>query len=205
MLNLFIGSAGSCSIASHYALEEAGATYQVTKLDMKSGQQKSADYLKINPKMRVPALVADKGVITETPAVLFYIGQMFPKANLIPHDPFEIARMQDFNSYLCSTVHPNHAHGIRGARWSDDPAVIEGLKKKVPQNVLENFQLIEQTYLKGPWLMGAQFTVADIYLYTIACWLEGDGVDVGKLPQIKDHRQRVAARPAVQKVRATYA
>ena len=205
MLNLYIGGIGSCALASHIALEEAGADYTVTRLDFKAGQQKSPDYLKVNPKARVPALVTDMGTITETPAVLFYIGQMFPKANLLPHNPFDIARMQDFNSYLCSTVHPNHAHAFRGARWSDDPAVIEGLKKKVPQNVAENFALIQDIYLKGPYVIGEQFSIADIYLYTIATWLEGDGVDVNTLPKIKAHRERVGARHAVQKVRATYA
>jgi glutathione S-transferase len=118
--------------------------------------------------------------------------------------------MQDFNSYLCSTVHPHHAHGSRGYRWSDDPAVIEGLKVKVPANLTECFKLIEDSYLKGssnsePWVMGKQFSVADIYLYTLATWLEDDKVDINTLPKIKEHRQRVAARPATQKVRATYA
>ena len=205
MLNLFIGGLGSCALASHIALEEAGANYKVTRLDFKAGEQKGADYLKINPKARVPALATDKGVITETPAVLFYIAQTHPQAQLAPLEPFDIAKMQDFNSYLCSTVHPNHAHAIRGARWSDDPIVIEALKIKTPQNMHDNFALIEQSYFKGPWVMGAQFTVADIYLYTLATWLEGDKVDVNALPKIKAHREHVASRPAVQKVRATYA
>ena len=204
MLNLFVSGIGSCAVASHIALEEAGADYTITRLDSAVGQQKSADYLKINPKARVPALVTDQGIVTETPALLFYIGQMYPKANLLPHNIFDTARMQDFNSYLCSTVHPNHAHRIRGARWSDDPSVIEGLKKNVPHNLFENFALIQDSYLKGPWVMGEQFTIADIYLHTIAMWLEDDGVDVNTLPKIKSHRERVGARPAVQKVRATY-
>lgn len=205
MLNLFIGGLGSCALASHIALEEAGANYKVTRLDFKAGEQKGADYLKINPKARVPALATDKGIITETPAVLFYIAQTHPQAQLAPLEAFDIAKMQDFNSYLCSTVHPNHAHAIRGARWSDDPIVIEALKIKTPQNMHDNFALIEQSYFKGPWVMGAQFTVADIYLYTLATWLEGDKVDVNALPKIKAHREHVASRPAVQKVRATYA
>lgn len=114
------------------------------------------------------------------------------------------ARMQDFNAYLCSTVHPAHAHKMRGARWSDDPAVIEALKIKVPQNMTDYFLLIEQDYLKGPWVMGDQFTVADCYLFTIANWLEGDGADISRLPRVLDHRARVAARPATRKVLATY-
>ena len=205
MLNLFVGSAGTCSLASHIALEEAGADYKITRLDFSKDEQKKPDYLKINPKARVPALVTDKGIITENPAVLFYIAQTHASANLAPlDDAFALAKMQAFNSYLCATVHPNHAHKMRGARWSDDPDVIDKLKIKVPRNVTDNFTLIENDYLAGPWVMGAQFTVADCYLYILATWMEGDGVDVGKFPRVIDHRTRMASRPAVKKVLAVY-
>ncbi|NJM29394.1 MAG: glutathione S-transferase family protein [Rhizobiales bacterium] len=204
MLNLFVGSAGTCSLASHIALEEAGADYTVTRLDFSKGEQRSTDYLKVNPKGRVPALVTDKGTLTESPAILYYIAQTHPAANLAPADPFDLAKMQAFNSWLCSTVHPNHAHKLRGSRWSDDPAVIEALKIKVPQNVTENFAMIENDYLEGPWVMGKQFTVADCYLYILSTWMEGDGVDVAKFPRVIDHRTRMANRPAVKKVMQAY-
>ena len=205
MLTLFVGGIGSCALASHIALEEAGAEYKVTRLNFAAKEQFGADYLKVNPKSRVPALVTEQGTITETPAVLLYIAQTHAAAKLTPTDSFGLARMQDFNSFLCSTVHPQHAHGFRGYRWSDDPAVIEGMKVKVSQNMHDSFALIEKNYFKGPWLLGDQFTTADIYLYTLATWLEGDKVDVGAFPKVKRHREIVAARPAVQKVRATYA
>ena len=204
MLNLFAGSVSTCSLASHIALEEAGADYKVTHLNLATGDQKSADYLKINPKARVPALVTDKGIITENPAILYFIAQTHPRANLAPRDPVALAQMQAFNSFLCSTVHPAHAHKLRGARWSDDPAVIEALKIKVPRNMTDYVLLIEQDYLQGPWVMGEYFSVADAYLFTIANWLEGDGADVSQLPRVLDHRARVAERPAVQRVLATY-
>jgi glutathione S-transferase len=204
MLNLFVGSAGTCSLAPHLALEEAGATYTVTHLDMASGAHKAPDYLKINPKARVPALATDKGIITENPAILAFIAQTHPKSRLAPNDPFLLAQLNSFNSYLCSTVHPAHAHRIRGARWSDDPVIIEGLKVKVAQNMTDCLKLIQNEYLKGPWVMGEQFTVADCYLYIIASWLEGDGVDPKAVPGIIEHRARVAGRPATQKVLATY-
>lgn len=205
MLNLFIGGIGSCALASHIALEEAGADYKVTRLNFKNDEQRSPDYLKINPKARVPALLTDKGIITETPAILLYIAQTHAHAKLAPLDVFELAKMQDFNSYLCSTVHPHHAHRIRGYRWSDEPVVIEALKVKVPQNISDCFAIIEHDYFKGPWVMGEQITVADIYLYTLATWLEEDKVDINAFPKVKLHRETMAARPAVKKVRATYA
>ena len=80
---------GTCALASHIALEEAGADYKAERLDFKANQQQSPEYLKINAKGRVPSLVTDRGVITETPAILAYIAQVFPKANLAPiDDPF---------------------------------------------------------------------------------------------------------------------
>ncbi len=205
MLNLFVGSVGTCSLAPHIALEEAGADYQVTRLNMANGEHKQPDYLKINPKARVPALVTDKGIITENPAVLAFIAQTHPKSRLAPNDPFLLAQLQGFMSYLCSTVHPAHAHKLRGARWSDDPEVIDALKIKVPHNMTECFTLIQNEYLKGPWVMGEQFTVADCYLYILSTWLEGDGVDPNAVPGIIEHRDRMAGRPAVKKVLATYA
>jgi glutathione S-transferase len=206
MLNLFIGSIGACSLASHIALEEADADYTVTRLDFSKGEQKSADYLMVNPKARVPALVTDKGTLTETPAILLYIAQTHPKANLAPlSDPFAIAQIQAFNSYLCATVHPNHAHKMRGYRWSDDAAVIDAMKIKVPQNMTECFALIQDDYFKGPWVLGKDYSIADAYLYTLLTWLEGDGVDPAKFSKLIDYRNRMEQRPAVKKVRATYA
>ena len=79
MLKLYYAP-GTCALASHIALEEAGAAYTAERLDFKSNQQNSPEYLAINPKGRVPALVTDSGVLTETPAMLAYIAQSFPKA-----------------------------------------------------------------------------------------------------------------------------
>jgi glutathione S-transferase len=76
------------------------------------------------------------------------------------------------------------------------------MKRMVQKSVGACFALIERDMLKGPWVMGEQYTVCDPYLYTIATWLEGDGVDVAALPKVADHRKRMAERPAVQKVLA---
>jgi glutathione S-transferase len=191
---------GTCALATHIALEEAGADYQAERVDFGSQAQRSPDYLAINPKGRVPALVTEQGTLTETPSLLLFVAQRFPAVELAPlADPFALAQAQEFNSYLCSTVHVAHAHGRRGPRWADDPAAIEAMKRKVPQTMTECFGLIEDKLITGPWVMGEQYTICDPYLFTIATWLEGDGVDVGKLPRVMDHRRRMLARPATQK------
>jgi glutathione S-transferase len=202
MLKLYY-AANTCALASHVALEEVGAPYQAIRISFAAEDQRKPGYLAINPKGRVPALVTEQGILTETPAILIYICQRFPEAGLAPlGDPFALAKVQEFNSYLCSTVHVAHAHRMRGSRWVDDPAAIAAMQKKVPQSVGECFGLIEREFFQGPWVTGERLGVCDFYLFTLAQWLEADGVDLAKLPKIRDHRQRVAARPAVRKVLA---
>jgi glutathione S-transferase len=198
MLKLYYAP-NTCALASHIALEEAGATYETVRLNFKTDDQKKPEYLKINPKARVPALITDRGIITETPAILIYVAQTYPAAKLAPlDDPFALARVQAFNSYLCSTVHVAHAHRMRGTRWTDDAAAIESMKKKVPQTVGDCFALIEREMFEGPWVMGAHYSVCDAYLFTLSQWLAGDGVDINTTPKIADHFRRMSERPAVR-------
>jgi glutathione S-transferase len=202
MLKLYY-SPGSCALASHIALQEAGAAYSAERIDFKSSQQTSPEYLAINPKGRVPALVTDRGILTETPAVLAFIAQSFPQAKLAPlEDSFAFAQAQAFNSYLCSTVHVAHAHRVRAYRWANEEASFADMKRKVPETMGACFALIERNMLRGPWVMGDSYTICDPYLFTVAQWLEGDGVDVSAFPKVIDHRKRVAERPAVRQVMA---
>lgn len=196
----------TCALAVHLALEYIGEPYEEIALDFPNQAQRSPEYLEINPKGRVPALATEEGILTETPALLLYLCQRFPQAKLAPLDDlFATAKMQAFNSYLCSTVHVAHAHRVRGTRWADDPIAIDAMKKKVPQSMGDAMALIENGMLEGPWVMGEQYTVADMYLFTIANWLEGDGVDINKLPRVIAHRERMTKDPKVKRVLALYA
>lgn len=202
----FYYAPGTCSLASHIALEEAGARYEARRLDFSKADQQSPDYLAVNPKGRVPALVTDRGILTETPAILAYVAQSFPEKRLAPlYDPFAFAEVQSFNSYLCSTVHVAHAHKLRGARWADDPAAIEAMTRKVPETVGACFDLIEREMLRGPWVAGDTFSIADAYLFTVAQWIEGDSLDTSRIPRVMEHRERVRQRPAVARVLADIA
>lgn len=202
MLKLYY-ALNTCALASHIALEEAAAPYQAVRLNFQANEQNSPDYLTVNPKGRVPALVTDRGVITETPAILVFIAQIFPQAGLAPlADSFEFARVQSFNSYLCSTVHVAHAHGRRGKRWADDPSSLSDMQRKVPETMAACFDLIEREMLSGPWVTGSTYTICDPYLFTIARWLEGDKVDIARFPKVQAHFERMTARPAVQRALA---
>jgi glutathione S-transferase len=191
---------GSCALASHIALEDAGATYEAKRVDFRKTEQQSPDYLAVNPKGRVPALATPRGVVTENPAILAFIAQSFPEARLAPlSDPFAFAQLQAFTTYLCATVHVAHAHRGRGYRWANDEASFADMKRKVPETVGACFELIETRMFRGPWAMGEDYSVADPYLFTLASWLEGDGVDIARFPRVADHRARMAERGSVKR------
>ncbi len=197
MLTLYF-SPGSCSRACHIALEESGLPYEGKRINFAENQQRSDEYLKLNPKGRVPALATPKGILTEAPAIMSYVAQTAPDAKLAPlNDPFEFGRMQAFNSYIASTVHVAHAHGRRGTRWANQDSSLEDMKNKMPQVMTDCFTLIENEMLVGPWVLGNTYSVADGYLFVMSGWLKGDSVDVAKFPKVNDHYKRMQERPAV--------
>ena len=196
MLKLYYAP-NTCSLATHIALEEAGADYATVRLNFAANEQRAPN---IWPSIeaRVPALETERGVLTETPAMLAYVAQTFPEAGRPAGGSYAFAEIQAFNSYLCSTVHVAHAHRMRGYRWADDEAAIAAMQRAVPRSVGACFDLIETT-LKGPWVMGEAYTICDPYLFTIAQWLEADGVDPGRIPAVMAPRRRGSERAAVRK------
>ena len=114
----FYYAKNSAAYAPHILLEDVGAEYEAIKIDFASGEQRSAAYLSINPKGRVPSLITNQGILTETPAILTFIAQLYPKHNLVPKSPFEFAKAQAFNCYIASTVHvaTTHTHSLMQQR-----------------------------------------------------------------------------------------
>ena len=203
MLDLYYAP-GSCALASHIALEDAGAEYRLHRIDFEKEEQRDPEYLAINPKGRVPALVTTRGILTETPAMLAYVAQSHPAAHIAPvDDPFAFGQVQAFNSYLCSTLHVAHAHRMRGHRWADDSAAIAAMQRKVPDSVSACFAYIEERAFVGPFVMGEDYSIADPYLFTVAQWLEGDGVDPAQFPKVLAHREMMRQRETVQQALRT--
>ncbi len=192
----------TCSLASLIICFEAGLAPEVIPISFATEQQKSAEYLAINPKARVPALNTGETIITETPAILAYIAQIAPEAGLAPIDPLEFAMVQEFNSYLCSTLHVAHAHRMRGYRWVDGKDHEAAMKAKVPAVVTDCYAYIDAHVFRGPFVFGEAFSLSDAYLFTIAQWMESDGVDPDDFPRLRDHRTRIANRKAVQRALA---
>ncbi len=199
MLKLYFAP-HTCALATHIALIDAGADYQLSRIDFATAQQRSPDYLAINPKGRVPALVTGRGVLTETPAMLAFVAQSFAGKRLARlDDPFAFAEVQAFNSYLCSSLHVAHAHRMRGYRWASEESSFADMQRTVPKSVGNGFALVEEHMLRGPWVMGEAYTIADAYLFTLAQWLEADGVDAARIPRVMAHRARMADLPNVRR------
>ncbi|WP_209598400.1 glutathione S-transferase family protein [Ruegeria sp. HKCCSP351] len=190
------------SVAVVIALEEAELDYEAIKLDFADGEQTKPAYKQINPKGRVPALVVDGGILTETGALLEYIAAKAPEAELVPADPVMAARMREVMFYLASTMHVNHAHKLRGHRWADKKSSWKDMTDKVAQTMTASCDYISSNGLRGPFVLGDTFSLADAYLYVVCSWLEGDGVDVSAFPKILAFRKAMEARPSVQAVRA---
>lgn len=188
------------SVATVITLRETGLPHELVRVDFASAEQTRPAYHRINPKGRVPALVTDDGILTETGALLEYLAALAPQAKLVPDDPVVAARMREAMYYLASTMHVNHAHRMRGARWADRQDSRDDMAAKVPQTMTASAVYIEDHVLNGPFVLGERFSIADPYLYVICSWLEGDGVDVSGFARINAFRAAMEARASVRSV-----
>ncbi|MEM7498033.1 MAG: glutathione S-transferase [Pseudomonadota bacterium] len=189
----------TCALASLIACFEAGLEPVLHPVSFAREEQKRPEYLAINPKGRVPALKVGAEILTETPAILAFLAHIAPHAALAPTDPLGFARVQAFNSYLCSTVHVAHAHRMRGHRWVDGETHEEAMRRKVPEAMRACYAYIEDHAFVGPFVFGDAFTISDGYLFTLAQWMEADGVDPDRFPHLKAHRERIGQRAAVRR------
>ncbi|MCF2872689.1 glutathione S-transferase family protein [Octadecabacter sp. G9-8] len=200
MLTLYAAK-NTVAVAPHIALEETGLSYQISWVSFADNDQRKPEYLALNPKGRVPALVTADGIITEAPAILDYIAEI--SGDLMPTDAYARAKVRELVSYLASTMHPNHAHGLRGERWSDDPAAHASMKAKVPETMAASSAYVESCLPDNGWLVGT-YSIADIHLYNVCRWLKGDGVDITDYPKLAAHFDAMHARPAVVRVEGAH-
>ncbi|WP_108814431.1 glutathione S-transferase family protein [Loktanella sp. Alg231-35] len=183
------------SVAVAIALEELDTPYEAVRVDFASAEQTKEAYRKVNPKGRVPALVTPEGILTETPAILEYAA-----SSLVPDDAFAAAKMRELISYLNATMHPHHAHGIRGERWADDESSFADMKRKVPERMGDCAAHLEETLPSLPYEIGTMQVLSDAYLYVVLSWLPGDGVDITNYPRLAAFQDKMNERASVQAV-----
>ncbi|MFK7744297.1 MAG: glutathione S-transferase family protein [Roseobacter sp.] len=191
---------GTIAVAVAIALHEAGLPFEPVRVSFKDADQTKPAYLAVNPKGRVPTLEVGDVRMTEAGALLDFVASVAPDENLVPTDPIEAARMRSVMYYLASTMHVNHAHGLRGMRWADLPESHADMAAKVPQTMADSARFIEDHCLRGPFIMGETFSLADPYTFVVCGWLPGDGVDMGQFPALAQYLDRMRARASVQKV-----
>ena len=196
MLKLYY-SPGACAMASHIGLEESGATYEAARIDLKKGEQKTPEYLAVNPAGVTPALETERGVITQNAAILAFIAQTRPQQNLAPvGDPFRMARFNAFNGWLGSSLHP-----AMGKLLFSRPPLDGDARSEAVEAVLVKLQLVEDRLLEGPWVMGDAYTLSDGYLMVFERWARAaDLLEPARFPGLNAHLDRVQERGAVRRV-----
>ncbi len=194
---------GTISVAVALALLEAGLDHTLTRVNFATAEQTQDAYLRVNSKGRVPALALDDGtVLTETGALLEYVAACAPEAGLVPQDPASAGHMRSVMYYLASTMHVAHAHKMRGIRWADQQSSHDDMTAKVPQTMTDCATYVEAECLRGDYVCGDAFSLADAYLFVVCNWLEGDNVNVAAFPKITAFMNRMEARESVKTARA---
>ena len=197
-------SPGACSLASHIALEEAGAEFEAVRVSFAEGEQRKPDYLAINPKGRVPAL-ADRGfVVTENPAILRYVARTHPTASLWPDDPRAEARCGEWLAWCSSGLHVAYAHVRRAERYAATEAgradVVE--TGRAATRVVWEAAEAKLAASASDWAAGERYSVADPYLFTFWTWGRGPNLayDMARdFPAWTAHARRMGERPAVRR------
>lgn len=194
MLKLYY-SPGACALASHIAFEEAEADYEAVKIDLKKGEQRTPEYLAVNPAGVTPALATDDGVLTENLVIMDFIARRHPDKALQPVDGFDWAQLTAFNTWLTASLHP----ALGRLLYSRPP--LEGEAREAAlANALQKLDLAEQTLLKGPWVRGEAYSTGDGYLSVFTRWARQAGIlDKTRFPKLNAHLDVVQTRPAVQR------
>ena len=200
-LRLFYSN-GACSLAPHIVLEETGIPFEPVRVDMASGQQRSPEFLRINPKGRVPALAVDDWVLTENPAILQFIARSHPDSGLWPETLPDQARVAEWLAWIASTVHVAYAHVRRAERYADSEPALAEVRAKGLQTCRDLWRAIDTRLGEGPWAIGKRYSVADAYLLVFWTWGRGSVLqfDMARdVPHWTAHALRMAERPAVQR------
>ena len=187
-------SPGACSLSPHIALHEAGLQHELVKVDLKAKKLENGDdYLKVNPKGQVPALMLDSGeLVTEGPVIVQMIADKAAAKNLAPAAASpERYKLQEWLTYINSELHKNIGPMF-------NPALSDDAKGVFKERATGKFRYVDSQLAGKDYLMGKQFSVADGYLFVMLAWADRMKFDLAGLTNLKAYQARVAARPAVQ-------
>jgi glutathione S-transferase len=204
MLRLFY-SPGACSLVSHVALEEAGASFEAVRVAIAEGSHRRPDYLAVNPRGLIPALEIDGRVYAETIALLTLIDRLHPSAGLLPaHDPLALARTYQLLSYFATTVHIIGFKPVFRVRRGDLGPPPDAATQAADREVLRGYLgEVEALLAHGEWLLGDRYSAADAYPLTFLRWARRQDFDMSGFTHWRAHAGRMLRRPAVLRALAT--
>lgn len=193
-------SPGACSLACHILLHEAGAKHAAVPVALKDGAQFRPDFLAVNPKSKVPALERDDGsVLTEMPAISYWIAARYPAAGLLPDAPDGVARAIEWLNWMSGTVHNGgFTRILRAERFVGDAAHAPGAAEKAKADTAKYVEQMEARMQGHDYALGGAYSFADPMLYVLTRWVSRAGKSLDDLPALKAFNARIEARPAVQ-------
>lgn len=195
-------AAGACSMVPYAALESIGTAYELKAISFKDNQQKSPEYLGLNPHGQVPLLLVDGQKIEQVVAICSYLAERFPEAQLLPREPIAKAQAMQWLAYMNNTIHPCFTRWFRAANFIEGEAHQAALKEKAAA-LYRNYMLeIQEAISKAgtAFLFGDKPSFADFYAAALYRWSGYAGVDPESVPQLTAYVERVAALPAMAKV-----
>jgi glutathione S-transferase len=196
-LKLFFAP-GACSFVPHSMLELAGATFEPSLVKLHKGEQRSPDYLALNPRGQVPVLQDEGEVITQIVAIVLHLDAKFPEAGILPASGIERTRALQTLAWMNNTVHPTFTHVFMPEKYSDDAAVKASIKAFAAQSYRGLLAEIEVLASKAsPWITGERPGALDAYALTLLRWGGYGGIDPTGLPATWALVQRFAALPEV--------
>jgi len=189
---------GVCSIGIHVLLEEIGKPYELEAINLREGAQYKPEYASVNPKSKVPALVRDDGsLLTEYPAIAYWLARTNPFSNLLPDNIDLQARALEIVDYCVSTVHMQGFTRIfRPGNFSPDAAQEEAVKARGKEIVLKGFESLDAA-LEGKEYAVGKFSIADSALFYVEFWAGRVGIPLPA--NCAAHLERMKARPSVQR------
>jgi glutathione S-transferase len=198
MLTLYF-SPGACSLASHIGLEETGTPYDLKPILLAKGQQRTEEYLKINPRGKVPSLSVDGKILVENTAILTYLARSFPGKKLMPTDPAEEARCIGTMCWFSSVVHPSYQRANRPERFAEGEAAQTAVKETGRKSFWANCQEIDSMMQGKDWVMGSEYTLVDPYALVFYGWGARAGFPMKDLSAYTAWQERMMNRPTVRK------
>ena len=190
---------GACSKVTVNALEEIGVEYEDHVIDLMKGEQKKPEYLAINPKGKVPAFLISGQLLTETPAILYYLHQRFPEAALLPKVESDYEKAVQFSD-LCWCSSGFHIM-VRQVRMPIRFTLgeTEGVKACGTQYLDVQIADLNKRLSQQSWWYGDQWSIIDVYLYWCYSVAASADYDLSRYPAIVAHQQRLGARPSFQR------